>query len=145
MNLIPKRRRQIARAAFDLYVLERIVNEELVTEDGKVDGRFLNRAAKELGCSPHSLSVAINMACCRLVSMKVTKILPPDEEEKVLLAVAKYRILEITAPLKNFKREFGNLTAKINEKYPSLHLKTDELLQYVYPIYVEVVDEVFGF
>lgn len=145
MNLIPKRKRQIARAVFDLYVLEKIVNEELVTEDGKVELRFLNRVAKELRCAPYSLSLAINMACSRLVSLKITKTLPLSEEEKVIMAVAKYRIKEISVPLKNFKREFGNLTTKINERYPSLHLKTSELFQYVYPIYSEVVDEVFGF
>jgi hypothetical protein len=144
-NIIPKRRRQIARAAFDLYVLEKIVNEELVTEDGKIDARFLNRAAKEIGCKVHSLSLAINMACSRLSSEPITKMLPKEEEESVILAVAKYRIKESSVQLKNLKRELGNITANLNERYSHLHFKSQELIQYVYPIYVEVLDEVFGF
>ncbi|MFZ2310409.1 MAG: hypothetical protein WAW11_02595 [Patescibacteria group bacterium] len=145
MNLIPKRRRQIARAAFDLYVLDKLINEGLVGEDGKIEIRYLNNAAKEVGCKAHSLSIAIMMACRRLISDQPKETLPPEEEAAVLLAVAKYRIKEISVPLKNFKREFGNVTADINERYPGLHLKTAELFQYVYPIYVEVIDEVFGF
>jgi hypothetical protein len=145
MNLIPKRRRQIARAAFDLYVLDKLISEDLVTENGQIEVRLLNRAAKEIGCRAHSLSLAINMACSRLSSEPITKTLPKEEEELVILATAKYRIKELTVPLKNFKREFGNVTAKINERYPHLHLKTSELFQYVYPIYMEVLDEIFGF
>lgn len=144
-NLIPKRRRQIARAAFDLYVLDKLINEGLVGEDGKIESRYLNNTAKEVGCRAHSLSIAIVMACRRLISDPAKETLPAEEEAAVLLAVAKYRIKEISVPLKNFKRELGNLTADINERYPSLHLKTQELLQHIYPIYIEVLDEVFGF
>jgi hypothetical protein len=144
MNLIPKRNRQIATAAFDDFMIKLISEEELIDQAGKINLRILNRLAKDMGCRVHSLSLTIQKACCRLSSETFTGGLPKEEEDAIILAAAKYRIKKIDVPLENFGREFGNVAARMNDRNPALRLKREELFQYVYPIYLDVVEEVFA-
>lgn len=142
MDLIPKRREQIAKAVFDRFVMKHIIEaDENFT--GDVNLRFLNNLAKQLGCNVRALELSIGKSCGRIGHVSVQHNLPKTEEAKVMMAAAKYYIKGIEVPLKNYKREFGNVTAELNNQDPDLHLKTKELLTYAFPIYWEIMEEIF--
>lgn len=142
MELTPRRREQIAKAVFDHFVLKTVIEDDHVFA-GAVDLRFLNGLAKKLDCNAHALSVSISRACGRIASVATNGALPKEEEAKVMLAAAKYQISELEIPLKNYKREFGNFTAELNARNLGLNLKTKELLTFAFPIYWEIVEEIF--
>lgn len=142
MQLSTKRREQIMEAAFDRFVSDHILNSEEV-EKNKFDTRSLNRLAKEFECNVPALSITIKKSFGRIGQITINESLPKKEEEKVMMAVAKYHIRQIAVPLKNFKSEFENVTAELNSQKPSLNLKARELWEFVYPIYLQVLEEIF--
>ena len=145
MELTLKRRRRINEVLFDYFVSKYILNVDgIISEEGEVDIRFLNGLAKELKCNANALRLSIYVSCARMTGSKPTKTLPIAEEEKVMWAAAKRRITGNRQPLKDYKRGFGNLTAEMNRQHPNLKLKIEELFQFTYPIYLEVIEEMFN-
>lgn len=142
MDLTPKRRHQIAEAVFDRFVLKYVIDSEMLDGE-KINLRGLNNLANQLKCNVHALSIAIGKSCGRISSTLVTKTLPKEQEELVMWAAAKHHILQIEVPLKNFKREFGNVTIELNAQNPALNLKTKELLEFAYPIYLQIIEDIF--
>lgn len=142
MDLIPKRREQIAKAVFDRFVLKNVIEAD-ENFAGEVDLRFINNLAKKLDCNAQALKLSIGKSCGRIGHVSVQHNLPKTEEAKIMHAAAKHHIKGIEVPLKNYKREFGNVTAELNNSNPDLHLKTNELLTYAFPIYWEIMEEIF--
>ena len=142
MDLTPKRRKHISEAVFDRFVMKYVIESDIL-EGKQFNLRQLNQLASQLKCNAHTLSIAISKSCGRISGTPVTQTLPKDQEELVMWAAAKYHILQIEVPLKNYKREFGNVTVELNAQTPDLNLKTKELLAFAYPIYLQVMEDIF--
>lgn len=142
MDLTPKRRKQIDEVVFDRFVLKYVIESDMLDGE-KIDLRKLNYLASQLKCNVHALSISIGRSCGRISSMPVTKTLPKDQEELVMWAAAKHHIMNLEVPLKNYKREFGNVTVELNAQNPDLNLKIKELLLFAYPIYLQILEDIF--
>ncbi len=146
MELTLRRRRRINEALFDYFVAKYILpTEGIISEEGVIDTRFLNGLAEQLGkCNSHALRLSIQASCARMTGLSTKKIVPKEEEEKVMWAAAKFRITNSKQPLKNYKRGFGNLAAELRKQNPRARITTEQLLQFAYPIYLEVIEEMFN-
>ena len=142
MDLTPKRRKQISEAVFDRFVMKYVIESDML-EGEKFNLRQLNQLASQLKCNVHALSISIGKSCGRISSTPITKTLPKEQEELVMWAAAKHHILQIEVPLKNYAREFGNVTVELNAQNPDLNLKTKELLTFAYPIYLQILEDIF--
>lgn len=142
MELSVKRKKRIAEAALDRFVRKNIIDSEEI-QNPELNKRFLNQLAKDAGCNVHALTITIEKSIGRIGGFQINRDLPQKEEEKVMIAIAKYHIRGIKVPLKDFKRQFGNVTAELNSKNPNLKLKVKELQEFVYPIYLLALEEVF--
>jgi len=142
MELTSKRRDQIAKAVFDRFVLKYVIESDML-EGEKFNLRQLNQLAGQLKCNTHALSISIGKSCGRISSTPITKTLPKDQEDLVMSAAAKYHFMQIEVPFKNYKREFGNVTIELNAQNPDLNLKIKELLEFVYPIYLQILEDIF--
>jgi len=145
MELTIRRRRCINEVLFDRFVKRYVLSVYgIVSEDGKINRRFLNGLAKEIKCDKKALELSIYTSCARISNEKITFPLSIEAEEKVMLAAAKRRINGNKQPLKDYKRGFGNLAAELNKENPTLKLRVKELFAFAYPIYLEVTEEMFN-
>lgn len=141
-----RRRRRINEVLFDYFVSKYILpTEGIISEEGVIDNRFLNGLAKQMGdCNSHALRLSIQASCARITGLPTKKIIPKEEEEKVMWAAAKFRIVSNKQPLKNYKRGFGNLAAELRKQAPRARITTEQLLQFAHPIYLEIIEEMFN-
>jgi|GEM_PF-2117942 len=143
MELTPQRRRRINEALFDYFVAKRILPiGGIISEDNVIDVRIINGLAKQLDCNSKALDLSIKASCLRMTGKNKEKIIPRAEEEKVMFAVAKRRILGSKQPLKDLKRDLGNLAAELKKQNSPAKIKTEELLRFSYPIYMTVFEEI---
>lgn len=145
MELTPRKRRFINEVLFDYFVSKHILNVDgIISDEGEVDIRFVNGLAKQMKCSSQSLDLSIKTSCLRMTGTKNGKLIPKEEEEKVMWAAAKFRIMNNKQPLRDYRRGFGNLAAELRKQSSRARITTEQLLQFAYPIYVEIIEEMFN-
>lgn len=144
MELTQRKWHKIATAIFDRFVSKSFIEKKLIIHGSTIKTRELNYFAKKLGCDAHSLSCAINDSCGRITSTNLTKSLSKEAETTVFLAVVKYGLKDLSISITGYRRHFGNITKELNQLRSGLNLKFGELLVFIYPIYLEVIEETFN-
>ena len=99
----------------------------------------LEPLAQEAGCTLEMLWAIIPNA----LKLKKAVAMDPTEEKEVMLAVIKLQIKKLNVPFADYKHQFESVAAELNEQNPDLDLKAIELLAFCYPIYQEVLKEIF--
>ncbi len=133
----------IARIIFDDYVTKKLLNEFYVlNENGNFDKRELGCLAAKMEVCPNKLHEAISAACGRISKESVPVHLKPEDEITVLKQAVKMHIRQSSVIFDNYKRELPRLTKEINQKGLEPHLTTNELKNFIKPIFIEVINEV---
>lgn len=133
----------IARILFDDYVTKKLLNEFYVlNEDGNFDQRELGCLAAKMEVCPNKLHEAISAACGRISKEAVPVHLKLEDEITILKQAAKIRIRQSSIIFDNYKRELPRLVKEVNQKNPELHLTTNEIKNFIKPIFIEVINEV---
>lgn len=138
MKISETRREYIAEAVFDRFILEKIVDPA--------------ELAVRLNCNSYVLQQLKNKTYNKRLKTSVAHNLPPQEAEKVILAIVKYVAATICARVVDFRREFKNMAEKLNKMISLLELENDhkepeitseELMTFFWPFYLEAVTEAF--
>ncbi|MEI6835301.1 MAG: hypothetical protein WCK59_00510 [Candidatus Falkowbacteria bacterium] len=143
MESSKKRAIDLSQALFDHFVRKRFIGEDYIIHGEELNQRELHLFAKAAGCDAESLSSAIYASCGRIGGHKLPPQLPKKDEIEIIMGVIKFYVKGINIPLKNYRRDFGNMAAEINHFNPGLKLKTQELIGFAYPIYRSVFEEIF--
>lgn len=145
INLLPERRRKIAMANFDRYVHQRLIEACYVITDDGIDERAMSCLAKQVGCNPDRLHETIVNSLNRINKDDFLMAIKPEEEDRVMMLVAKLHIKESTSPMLNYKRDFGRILRELNHCNFDLNITMEELISFIKPLYLEVVEEIFNF
>lgn len=135
----------IARALFDDYVVKKLLNEFYVlNEDGNFDQCELGCLAAKMEVCPNKLHETISAACGRISKEVVPVRLKLEDEITILKQAAKLRIRQSSIIFDNYKRELPRLVKDVNEKNQELALTTNELKNFIKPLFIEVINEVLS-
>ena len=114
----------------------------MLNENGNFDKRELGCLAAKMEVCPNKLHEAISAACGRISKESVPVHLKPEDEITVLKQAVKMHIRQSSVIFDNYKRELPRLTKEINQKGLEPHLTTNELKNFIKPIFIEVINEV---
>lgn len=137
-----KRGKEIMWAIFDYYIRKRFVDGANFYQAEEIGITELRVFALSTKCDKESLSLAIKASYERMKGLSFAN-QPTKDEARAIKAVIKFHVNGLKNPLSSYRRDFGNMTTEINHFRPSLTLKTQELIDFAYPIYREVFEEIF--
>jgi hypothetical protein len=141
-----KRLQEIGESVFDYYVRRRYVEKGFIIfdkDDFTYNERELRIFAKLAKCDKESLLSSLISSMGRINGYTTAPQQSSADETETINAVIKFYVEAINIPLKNYRRDFGNMTAEINRFKPELKLKTQELVEFTYPIYRKVFEGIF--
>lgn len=148
-KMTKKRWREIALANFDRYVTRRLINPCYVIhveEDSEeiINKRELGCFAKEMNCDPVKVKKVLIISLGRITKNTLTIRTTNKEEALITRAAAKLYIKENAVSMFNFKREFGRIIQDLNHHNAGLHISKEELYEFIKPLYLEAVEEIFS-
>jgi len=139
-----KRWREIALANFDRYVKKRLIEPSYVVSGEGIDSRELGCLSAQMNCSSDTLLKALTLSLGRISKDQMEINISAEEEEIVIRKAAKLHIKESAVSLLNSKRELGVVIKEINHSNSNLHITKEELYEFVKPLYLEAVEEIFS-
>lgn len=139
-----KRWREIAIANFDRYVTKRLIEPSYVVSSEGIDPRELGCLAIQMNCLDNKLHESLVVSLGRISRNPVKVDISTEDEETVIRQAAKLHIKESAVSLLNFKREFGRIIKELNHSNSNLHVTKEELYEFIKPLYLESVEEIFS-
>lgn len=140
-----ERWRQIALTYFDYYVLEYLANQAYVISDisGELNERELENFSSRIKQNSDRVHSAIILSCGRISQEEVHPILFKEEEDTIVKSVIKLLLKENDCSLFIQRRKIGTIRSRMNHINPSLKVSLSEFIEFLKPLYIEAVEEVF--
>lgn len=133
---------QIAKALFDSYVLTDVIGANLII-GAEIDQGFIKDLSKKTDCKKNLLIMDIFISCGRIDKGGSIFYLNERQENFVMSQIIKHLIKLTNVSLYEFENKFNALRLELNRQNPNLSLTIKELVDFIHPLYLEAIEEIF--